>query len=241
MAQALGVRLVDRDGHTLGDGGGELERLERIDVSGLDPRLKECSFAAACDVDNPLCGPRGASAVFGPQKGATLEMVRRLDANLARYAEVLRRDRGVDVADIPGAGAAGGLGAGLVAFLRAELKRGIEIVIDATGLRNHLEGADLVITGEGRMDFQSLGGKTPVGVAGAAAEKGVPVLALVGSIDPGAEAVYQAGISAVAAIVPGPMTLEEAMAGGPELMARAAERAMRIYRMGLESGRPGRW
>ena len=156
MVQALGVRLLDLEGRELDGSGGDLARLERIDVSALDPRLAECRIEVACDVDNPLTGARGASAVFGPQKGATPEMVQALDANLARLARIVGRDLGVAVDTVPGAGAAGGMGAAMLAFFGATLKPGIEIVTAAVDLDTHVRDADLVITGEGRIDFQTV-------------------------------------------------------------------------------------
>ena len=168
MVQALGVRLIDAGGGELPRGGGALAGLEDIDVSGLDPRLTECSIEVACDVDNPLVGPNGASAVFGPQKGATPELVRILDASLAHYAAVVERTLGKPVADMPGAGAAGGLGAGLYAFLGARLRPGTEIVMAAVDMDLVVRDADLVITGEGRLDSQTIHGKTPIGVAAVA-------------------------------------------------------------------------
>lgn len=232
MAVALGARFLDETGNDLELGGGALGRLARIDVSSLDPRVKECSVVVACDVDNPLCGPRGASAVYGPQKGATPEMVETLDANLAHCAEVLKRDLGKDVRDVPGAGAAGGLGAGLMAFLGAELKPGVDIVIEATHLAARMDGADLVVTGEGRIDGQTVFGKTPIGVARTAKERGIPVVAVGGSIAGDAEIVYQHGIDALVPIVPAPLPLAEAMAEGASLVAAAADRAARLIEVG---------
>ncbi|MCL6443024.1 MAG: hydantoinase/carbamoylase family amidase, partial [Alicyclobacillus sp.] len=204
-----------------------LARLARIDTAGMLPELRECRVTVACDVDNPLVGPEGASAVFGPQKGATPEMVEVLYAALRRFAEVVERDLGVAVADLPGAGAAGGLGAGAVAFLRARLRRGVEMVIDAVRLADKLRGADLVLSGEGRSDHQTLRGKTPYGVARVACRLGIPVILLAGSLGEGVEALFEHGVVSAFSIVDGPMTLEQAMARAPELMASAAERAVR--------------
>ena len=232
FAQALGAKLIGVDGQPLPDGigGGDLPKVARLDLSGLDPRLPECEFQVACDVDNPLCGSRGAAAVFGPQKGATPEMVAELDSALRRWAEVLLTATGKEVLEMPGAGAAGGLGGGLTALLDAHLDRGVEIVIRATGLRERLQGAVLVFTGEGRMDFQIVHGKTPAGVAAAAREAGAgPVIALVGGVGQGYEQAYTVGIDAVVPIPRGPMSLDEAMAEGPTLLADAAERAFRFY------------
>jgi glycerate 2-kinase len=212
MLQALGVKLLDRDGEEIGSGGEALEQLERIDPSGLDSRLKHCRIKVACDVDNPLLGPEGASVVFGPQKGATPAMVAQLDENLAHFAELITRDLHKDIAAVPGAGAAGGMGAALLAFLDAEVRPGIEILIEATGLKRALEGADLVITGEGRIDGQTGLGKTPVGVARVAKEQGIPVIAIAGSLAPDADIVHDFGIDAVFSVLRKPCNLTEALA-----------------------------
>jgi glycerate 2-kinase len=180
MAQALGVRLVDGGGRDLPPGGAALQRLDRIDIGRLAPELRRARFLVASDVDNPLVGPEGASAVYGPQKGATPQDVELLDRALTHYAEVVRRDVGVDVRDVPGAGAAGGLGAALIAFLRADLRPGVEVVMEAVEFRKRMSGVDLVITGEGKLDKQSLRGKTPAGVVAAARELGVPVAIVCG-------------------------------------------------------------
>jgi glycerate kinase len=189
MAQALGARLLDANGRELPPGGAALARLERIDVAGLDARLAECSVLGATDVRNPLIGPEGASMVYGPQKGATLEIARELDAAIAHYAEIIERDLGVPVADEPGAGAAGGLGAGLIAFLGAGIRPGIELVAEVVRLRERIRGADLVVTGEGRLDVQTQYGKTVAGVARMAKEEGVPVIAVPGALGDGWESV----------------------------------------------------
>lgn len=237
MAEALGYRFLDAAGERLPRGGAALARLARIDADGVDPRLERTKFVTACDVTNPLLGPNGASAVYGPQKGATPEMVAMLDEALACLAQRLEEDLGVSVRDLPGAGAAGGLGAGLVAFCRAELRRGVEMVIDAVGLRGLVARADLVLTGEGRLDGQTVHGKTPHGVAGVAKEAGLPVLAVGGGLGPGYRDVYAAGIEAVASIIPGPSTLAEAVERAPDLLADATERLLRAYRAGLARGR----
>jgi glycerate kinase len=180
MAQALGIRLLDARGRELEPGGGALVGLAAIDVGGLDPDVRRATFRVACDVDNPLTGAQGASAVYGPQKGATPEDVALLDDALEHLAEVLMRDLGVDVREVPGAGAAGGLGAGLVAFLGAELRPGVDVVMDAVSFAERLAPADLVVTGEGRLDAQSLHGKVPAGVLRQARAAGVPALILCG-------------------------------------------------------------
>jgi glycerate kinase len=232
MAQALGARLLDADGRDLPPGGAALARLARIDVSGLDPRLAAVEVIAACDVTNPLCGPRGASAVYGPQKGATPAMVAELDAALAHYAVALRRDLGDEVAEVPGAGAAGGLGAGLLAFLHAQLQPGAAMVLEALDFERVLAGAALVFTAEGRLDEQTAYGKAVGAVAAAAQRHGVPVIVLAGGLAPGYDALYARGVSAVVPLPDGPLTLDEGMARAGELVTAAAERAMRLIRVG---------
>lgn len=239
MAQALGVRLLDTAGRDLPPGGAALARLDRVDVSGRDPRLVGVEVIVASDVTNPLCGPTGASAVYGPQKGATPEMVEELDAALAHYATVLRRDLGADVAEVPGSGAAGGLGAGLLAFLGARLQPGAAMVLEAVGFERHLPGAALVFTAEGRLDDQTAYGKAVAAVAGAARAHGVPVVVLAGGLMPGYESLYAAGVNAVLPIADGPLTLDESMARAADLVASAAERALRLILIGARL--PGGW
>lgn len=231
MAQALGGSFRKADGQEIRAGGKHLHSIETIDLSGLDPRLKETQIQAACDVDNPLYGERGAAYVYGPQKGATPEMVRQLDQGLRRLAEVIHARLGIDVNAIPGAGAAGGLGAGLVAFLGASLRPGVEIVTEAVGLAERLQGVDLVITGEGRIDSQTAYGKTPVGVARAAKRQGIPVIAVAGSLGPGAEGVYQEGIDALFSLLTAPMTLEAAMERTADLLEQLGENIGRLVRV----------
>jgi len=231
MAQALGVRLLDNRGKELPWGGAALARLDRIDISGLDHRLAECQIVSACDVTNPLCGESGASVVYGPQKGASEEMCRRLDEALSHYAKVIRADLDIEVKDLPGAGAAGGLGAGLVAFLGAELLPGIDIVIESVGLVDHLGDASLVFTGEGRIDGQTLCGKTVSGVVAKAKALRIPTVAIVGEVAAGSD-VYRSGIDAVLSIAPGPISLEKSVADAASLIADAAERAMRLILIG---------
>jgi glycerate kinase len=233
MARALGVRFLDAGGRDLPEGGAALARLARIDLSGLDPRLAEASILVACDVDNPLCGPRGASAVYGPQKGATPEMVAELDDALAVMAAVATSATGRDIALSPGAGAAGGLGAGLLFFTPASLRPGVSIVLETTGFEVLIQGADLVITGEGRTDFQTAMGKAPVGVAEVARRHGVPVICLSGGLGDGADDVLGHGIDALVSIVPQPMTLEACMTQGAILVEAAAARVCRLLRVGL--------
>ena len=233
MAQALGASFLDAQGQELPYGGGVLDRLSQVDLSKLDPRLKECEITVACDVTNPLCGPTGASHIYGPQKGATLEMVLQLDHNLGHFADVVEGALGLSFREIPGAGAAGGLGAGLMAFCGAQVKSGIDTVLDAVQLEQRIAQADLVITGEGRIDGQSVFGKVPVGVAQRSKQvKNLPVVAVVGGIGPGAEATYDYGIDAILSTVNGPMSLQQAMEQAPQLLAEAGERVIRLIRCG---------
>ena len=234
MAQALGAKLITASGEPIRWGGGGLHQLDAIGISELDSRIQETETVVACDVNNPLTGEDGASHVYGPQKGATPEMVQALDANLAHFDTILQRDIGVTVGDIPGAGAAGGLGAGLMAFLNAELKSGVALVIEATQLEKRISDADLVITGEGQINFQTVFGKTPIGVAKAAKAQGIPVVAIAGSISDDADGVYNAGIDAMVDIVPEPMPLEVAIENAPMLIANAAERAARLISVGMK-------
>ncbi|BCJ88046.1 glycerate kinase [Effusibacillus dendaii] len=227
MAQALGVRFIDSNNQELPFGGGSLDKLERLDLSAVDSRLAECSFTVACDVDNPLTGPQGASHIFGPQKGATPEMIRLLDANLSHYAAVVEKQLNRSIQNLPGAGAAGGLGFAMVAFLNAVLKRGIDIVIEATDLPRQVMGADLVLSGEGQCDGQTVRGKTPFGVAKTAQTAGVPVILIAGSIGQGVEELYSHGVCSVFSIVDRPMSLQEAMERAVELIANTVERVMR--------------
>ncbi len=223
LAQALGVRLLDRAGAELPRGGAALADLDRIDVSGLDPRVAAAEFTVASDVENPLVGPQGAAAIYGPQKGASPEDVAVLDAALTRYAEILRRDVGIAVADVPGAGAAGGLGAGALAFLGAELTSGIALLLDVVGFRSAVQGASLVITGEGSFDEQTLSGKAPVGVARAAAAAGVPVVALVGRLAVTPEQLDAVGIRGARAVLELEPDLERAQRDAAPLLSRLAE------------------
>ena len=228
MARALGVRFLNAAGQEVAAGGGSLAEICQIDTTGLDLRLKNTEIVVACDVDNPLCGTRGASAVFGPQKGATPEMVQQLDAGLAKYASCARQATGRDVAEKAGAGAAGGLGAGLMFFTPAQLKPGVEIVLDAVGFSDIVRDADFVITGEGRTDFQTAFGKAPVGVAKVAKTHGVPVFCISGGLGDGADDVLAQGIDAVMSICDRPLSLEECMSAGAQLIEPAAARLSRI-------------
>jgi glycerate kinase len=226
MAKALGVRFLDGRGEPLPEGGAALSRLASIDLSGVDPRLAETELLVACDVDNPLTGPRGASAVYGPQKGATPAVVQELDLALERFAQVAAAATGRDVSRYPGAGAAGGLGAGLLFFTPARLVPGVDLVLDSARFDDVVRGASLVVTGEGRTDRQTAMGKAPVGVARVAQRHGVPVLLVSGSLGPGAEEVLALGISRIVAAAPPGMPVEEAMARAAELLEAAVARSL---------------
>ncbi|TKI05186.1 glycerate kinase family protein [Martelella alba] len=228
MAEALGVRFYDKDGGRLPLGGGALGRLQRIDATGLAPDIAETEIIVACDVTNPLCGAQGASHVFGPQKGATPEMVVELDANLAHYAGVIQRQFGRDVARLAGAGAAGGLGAGLLAFTRCELKKGIDIVVEYSRLPEKLAHADYCFTGEGGIDFQTKFGKTPYGVARTAKAQQVPVIALAGRIGRGSEELHAEGIDAIFGIIPDNGELAALLRAGPANVTRVCENIGRL-------------
>ena len=232
FARALGARFLDAGERELPEGGAALARLARVELAGLDPRLAETELLVACDVDNPLCGPRGASAVFGPQKGATPEAVRELDAALARFARIAARDTGREAAEVPGAGAAGGLGAGLLFFTPARLRPGVAVVLEAVGFDRRAEGADLVFTGEGRTDAQTAMGKAPSGVAAAAQRHGIPVVCLSGGLGEGADLLLTRGIDALAAVPPAPMGLEAALADAARLLEAAAARTCRLLKVG---------
>lgn len=232
MAQALGARLLDAQGKELPFGGAALAALERIEIDRMDARLQQCSFEIASDVTNPLCGPTGASAVYGPQKGATPAMVAELDAALAHYAQIIERDLGLAVHEIPGAGAAGGLGAGLLAFLHATMRPGARIVLEAVRLEEQIRGADLVITAEGRLDSQTAYGKSVGAVAALAKQYGLPVLAIAGSLEENYQEIYNLGIDGIAVLPSSPMTLAEAMEQAARLTGEATERALRIFRAG---------
>lgn len=224
LLQALGLVLADASGASLPRGGAALAALDRLDASGLDPRLRHVRFDIAADVDNPLLGPNGASAIFGPQKGATPEDVFLLDAALRRYADFCTAATGVDHRDFPGVGAAGGVGYAMKMFTQAEFRPGIEIVAEQAGLPQAVQGADWVFTGEGRLDRQTLGGKTIFGVTRIARAAGVPVIAFAGSLGEGYEAMYVHGLRAAFSLAPGPITLDEAMRdAGALLRARARD------------------
>ncbi|OCA85820.1 glycerate kinase [Bacillus sp. FJAT-27225] len=234
MLQALGVSFKDKNGTELPFGGGALQNLHSIDVSGLDPRIQDVNFDVACDVTNPLVGENGASAVFGPQKGASPEIVELLDRNLAHYAEKIKRATGREIAFTEGAGAAGGLGAGLLAFLNARLKKGIDLVIEYTALKEKVKGADYVFTGEGSIDEQTLFGKTPYGVATVAGESAIPVIAFAGRIGNGIDTLYEYGFTAIIGILREVTPLKEALETGEENLEIATENVCRIIKQTKE-------
>lgn len=233
MLQALGVRLLDKEDKPIGKGGEALSSLVRIDMSQLDPRIKNCRFDIACDVTNPLTGENGASAIFGPQKGATAKMIAVLDKNLTHFAAVIRQDIGVDVEYQPGAGAAGGMGAALLGFLQANLKPGLELVAETVALEDAIKHADLVITGEGRLDGQSINGKVPVGVATIARRHKKPVLALAGSLHQDADRTFDYGIDAAFSTLQQVCTLEQAFADAGENVRKTARNIAAALKMGM--------
>ncbi|WP_448589771.1 glycerate kinase [Thermodesulfobium sp.] len=237
MAKALGVKFFDESDNELEEGGLALQKLKRIDISNIDPRIKDVEILVACDVDNPLCGPRGASAVYGPQKGATPEMVKELDKALLNFSKVSKEATGKDVKDIPGAGAAGGLGAGLMLFTNASLIPGVELVLKITGFDTLVRDADLVITGEGNTDFQTVFGKAPVGVAKAAKKYNIPVICISGGLGDGYESVFENGIDAIISISSKPASLEECMLNGATLLKSATKRLIRVLQVGMLIGK----
>ncbi|NVZ24110.1 glycerate kinase [Pseudomonas gingeri] len=229
--QALGLGLFDARGQALARGGRALAQLQRIEQAGLDPRLAEVRFEIAADVNNPLCGEHGASAIFGPQKGATPVQVRELDAALGHFADLCAEVLPDDVRDEPGSGAAGGLGFAAKAFLAAQFRPGVEVVAELVGLAQAVQGADLVITGEGRFDAQTLRGKTPFGVARIARQHGVPVIVLAGTLGEGYEQMYQHGVDAAFALASGPMSLEQACAEAASLLSARARDIARVWKL----------
>ena len=230
--QALGLGLFDAQERTLAPGGAALAGLARLDLSGLDPRLAKVQFEIAADVDNPLCGPQGASAIFGPQKGASPAQVEQLDQALAHFARHCAQTLGKDLRDEPGSGAAGGLGFAAKAFFGAQFRPGVEVVGELVDLAGKVRGADLVITGEGRFDAQTLRGKTPLGVARIARQQGVPVIVLAGTLGEGYEQLYPHGIDAAFALVSGPMSLAQACSEAPALLAARARDIARVWQLG---------
>ncbi|MEE8098746.1 MAG: glycerate kinase [Hyphomicrobium sp.] len=234
FAQALGARFHNAGGVPITEplGGGRLAEVTAIDMTQANPGLSRVRISVACDVTNPLCGENGASHIYGKQKGATPEMIEQLDKNLEHFARIIKRDLFADIADEPGAGAGGGMGAGLMAFTNATLKRGVELVVSHTGLEKHLKGADLAITGEGRVDSQTAFGKTPSGVAAVARKLGVPVVAIGGGLADDAACVFAHGIDGLETATPNAMPLEEAIGKSRQYLQDAAERVARLIVIG---------
>jgi glycerate kinase len=231
MLSTLGVEFINRKGEVIEPSGGTLHLITAIDLSRIDSRLENVKIEAACDVDNPLVGPRGASFVFGRQKGANVEMMKELDENLKHYANILKQYVSFDMSLIPGAGAAGGMGAAVVAVLKGQLRKGIEIVLDYTNFDKRIEGADLIVTGEGRIDEQTAYGKAPVGVAKRAKHLHIPVIAIGGSVSPNYTIVYEKGIDAVFSITASPMTLEEAYKRAEENIEMTARNIAAVWQI----------
>jgi glycerate kinase len=220
---------MDASGQSVGTGGAALQYISVIDDQNFDPRIAESHFLLACDVQNPFIGPNGATQVYGPQKGATLEMVENLERYMASWADVIATKTGVHIHQMPGAGAAGGIGGAFLAFFPVAMRRGIDVVIEFSRLRDHLADADLVITGEGRIDAQTASGKTPMGVAQEALKYRVPTIAFAGSIGNGIEELYPYGIISVHSIVNSPMSLHTAMEQAAELLEQCAEQVIRTF------------
>ena len=235
MATALGFKFLDSLGKSLPSGGAALANLDRIDISGMIECVSDMEIVAATDVTNPLCGPTGASEIFGPQKGASSGVVSELDAALLQFAKIVKRDLLKDVLDVPGAGAAGGLGAGLIAFAGAKLRSGIDMVCQVLDFDSHLKGADLVFTGEGRADLSTVFDKAPVGVARHAKAHGIPTVLLAGSLGEGHEELYDHGVASVMCISDGTMTFQQALGRTGEMLQGTAERAMRLFLTGRYS------
>lgn len=229
MAIALGARFIDSSGNERGIGGGDISEIVTIDLSELDNRISQTEFVVACDVSNPLTGPDGASYVYGPQKGADKEMAETLDNNLKHLAALIREQLKKDIENTPGAGAAGGLGAGLLAFLDAKLIKGFEIVRKETRLDMAAEWADLIITGEGKIDVQTQYGKTPMGVVGVAKKYNKPVIAIAGTLGEGYQELYPLGFDAILSIIDKPVQLKEALINAPYLIERCARSAIRLF------------
>ena len=230
MARALGVRFLDADGNELPEGGAALINLADIDMSSFDKRFDSIAIEVACDVDNPLCGENGASAIYGPQKGATPEMVKQLDLALLNLAGVVKHKLGKDILNRPGSGAAGGLGGGLMAFTGAKLKRGIDTIMDAAGMDEIIRNADLVITGEGQSDYQTAFGKVPAGIAGLCKKYGKPLMCISGGLGENYEALYGIGITSIFSICDRPMSLDYAMENAGKLLTNLARSVARMYK-----------
>ena len=231
MAQALGAEILDKNGEQVEFGGANLEQINEINLDKLDSRLKDLEILVACDVDNPLYGKNGAACVYAPQKGADKEMVEKLDQNLRHFNQIVIKELGKNTNKIPGAGAAGGLGAGLVAFLDAELKAGVDIILDFINFKKRLKGVDLVITGEGMLDGQSIFGKTPIGVSRTAARKEIPVIAVAGTLGDGVEKVLDYGISSYFSIIDRPSELKDVVARSSGLLADLSEQIIRTIKI----------
>jgi glycerate kinase len=229
MAQALGVKLLDKNKKPIGFGGGFLSNVQYINVGSVDKRVKATEIIVACDVTNPLTGTNGASHVFGLQKGADASMARELDRNLKHFADRIKEELGIEIESVPGAGAAGGLGGGLLAFTNASLEPGFDIVRRETGFDEQIAWADLIITGEGKMDAQTRYGKTPMGVAGAAKQFGKPVIAIAGTLGEGYQDLYAYGFDAISSIIDKPMLLNEAIITAPQLLERCARSVIRLW------------
>lgn len=234
MMQALGARLLDQQGNEIAFGGGALPQLASIEIDQLDKRIQQCRIEVACDVTNPLTGEEGASAIFGPQKGATPQLVQQLDKALAHYADIIHRDLDIDVLHIAGGGAAGGMGAALHAFCQAELRRGIEIVTEALGLADQVKDADLVITGEGRIDSQTINGKVPIGVAKVAKQFNKPVIGIAGSLTADVGVVHQHGLDAVFSVLFSIGSLEDALANAAQNVRLTARNVAATIKVGQE-------
>lgn len=241
MLQALGLKLLDKSGKEIGYGGGQLGDIVEVDASFLDPRIKKSKFLIASDVENPLIGKKGASHIFGPQKGATPEDVKVLDENMSHWADQIARVTGISLHELPGSGAAGGIGGAFLAFFPAKMERGVDVVLEYVEFQRYLKNADLVITGEGQVDSQTASGKTPFGVAQAAMKGNVPTIILAGAVGKGVEVLYDFGVVSVNSIVDGPMTLYESMTQATYLLEKSAEQIIRSYFYGcinkLEGGR----
>lgn len=234
---ALGVRFYDKDGNLLQGVGSDLAKVARVDVSGIHPAVAETKFTVMCDVNNPLTGPDGATYTFGKQKGGTPEILDQLEAGMKSYAAVVGEALGMDIDHIAGAGAAGGLGAAVCGFLNATLKSGIETVLDLIDFDAMLEGVDVVVTGEGRIDWQSAFGKVPSGIGMRCKNKGIPAVAIVGGMGTGAEKIYEFGVESIIPTINGAMDIEEALERAEELYKGAADRMFRFLKVGMSIGR----
>ena len=229
MLSALGIAFTDANNNKIETNGAGLQQIKNINIDALDPRLKECEIMVACDVDNPLCGELGASEVFGPQKGATNEDIEYLDKSLKHYGECIKQQFNIDVLNQAGAGAAGGMGAALLAFTGAQLKPGIELVLEAVQFKQYMKDTDLVLTGEGKIDEQTIYGKTPMGVARIAKQFDIPVIGIAGSLGKNHQAVYDCGIDAVFAAIPGAISLQQAFAEANDNIENLAENIAQVW------------